>query len=106
MKPSLGRGGATGLAAGETTGMLSFISSLPRVEIDAGVDPRVGEVRDQVHGEADEREDVQVGEHDRIVAVHDGFEREQPEPIEGKDRLDEKRAREEGADESSGEARD
>src|SRR3954452_5586665 len=114
MKPCRGSGGATGAAAGEATGTLSssggfarsFTSRLPRLEIDARIDPGVGQVRDQVYQEPEKREDVEVREHHRIVAVDDRLERQQAEPVEREDRLDQERAGEEGVDEGAGKARD
>src|SRR4051794_24411438 len=106
--PSRGSAGASGAAAGEATGTRSrsgergasfMASGLPRVKVDAGVDPRVGEVRDEVHHQADEGEDVEVREHHRVVAVDDRLEGEEPEPVEGEDGLDEQRSGEEGVDE-------
>src|SRR6478752_7806469 len=46
---------------------VSLTSGLPRFEIDPGVDPCVGQVRDEMHDKADQREDVEIGEDDRIV---------------------------------------
>src|SRR4029079_14793471 len=90
-------------AAGRSSGasmlasavVLSFTSHLPRLEIDARIDPGIGEVGDQVHDQADEREDVEIGEHDRVVAVEHAFEAQQPEAVEREDGLDEQRTGEE-----------
>ena len=46
-------------------------SHLARLEIDARIDPGIGEVGDQVHDEADQGEDIEIGEHDRIVALNE-----------------------------------
>src|SRR5665811_2520929 len=35
-------------------------SDLPRLEVDARIDPSVGQIGDQVHHHADEREDVEL----------------------------------------------
>src|SRR3954470_1486113 len=64
-------------------------SRLPGLEIDAGIDPGVGEVGEEVHHEAEKREDVEVREHHRVVAIDDRLEGEEAEPVEGEDRLDE-----------------
>src|SRR4029453_19540846 len=46
----------------------SMVSHFARLEIDAWTAPRIGEVRKQIDEEAHQREDVDRGEHDRIVA--------------------------------------
>ena len=56
--------------------------------------------------QADQREDVEVGEDHRIVAVEHRAEAEQAEPIEREDVLDQQRAGEEGRDEGAGKAGD
>src|SRR6185437_10713919 len=61
---------------------LASTSHLPRREINARIDPRIGEVGDQRHDQADECEDIDVGEHHRIVAVEHAFEAEQAEAVE------------------------
>src|SRR6516225_3127527 len=77
-------------------------SNLPRFEIDARIDPGVGQVGDQVHDHADKREDVKRREHHRIVAVKHAFEAEQAESVEREDRLDQQRAGEEDVHEGTG----
>jgi len=54
--------------------VLSSNSNLPRLEIDARIDPGVSQVGNQINDEADEREDIEVGEHNRIVAVEHTLE--------------------------------
>src|SRR5262245_56847740 len=66
----------------------SMVSHFAGLEIDARIDPRIGEVREQIDEEAHQREDVDRGEHDRVVAVYDRFEAKQAEPIQREDRLD------------------
>src|SRR5271154_5993593 len=61
--------------------VLSSNSNLPRLEIDARIDPGVSQVGNQINDEADKREDIEVGEHDRIVAVEYALEAQKPEPI-------------------------
>ena len=80
----------------------SSTSDLPRLEIDARIDPGVGEVGDQVHHQPDQREDVERREHHRIVAVEHALEAEQPEPVEREDRLDQQRAGEEACTNAPG----
>src|SRR4029077_9081920 len=74
-------------------------SHLSRFEIDARIDPGVGEVGNQVHHEADEREDIEVGEHDRIVALDERIVGEIAEPVEREHLFDQKGAGEERANE-------
>src|SRR6478752_8354845 len=56
--------------------------------------------------EADEREDEERTEHHGVVAIENALETEQSEPVQLEDRLDQKRAREEGVNEGAGEAGD
>src|SRR5580700_5070370 len=86
--------------------VLSSTSDLPRLEIDARIDPGIGQVGNQIHDETDEGENVEIGEHHRIVAVEHAFEAEQAEAIEREYRLDQQRAGEEGADEGGRKAGD
>src|SRR6478752_9946094 len=89
----------TAVVSGDLIPVFASISHLPRLEIDPRIDPGVGEVGDQVHDDADEREDVERGEHDRVVAVEYAFEAQHAEPVERKDRLDQQRAGKEGVHE-------
>src|SRR5262249_34935213 len=66
-------------------------SNLPRLEVDARIDPCVGEIGYQVHEHADERENIQRGEHHRIVAIQDTLKAEQPQAIERENGFDEQR---------------
>ncbi len=52
--------------------------------------------------EADQREDVERGEDDRIVAVERGLVGEITQPVEREDRLDQQRTGEEGAEKGAG----
>ena len=79
---------------------------LAPLEVDARIDAGVGEVRDEVHHQPDQGEDVDVGEDDGVVARDDGLVGHAAEAIEREDVLDEQRAGEEGADEGGGEAGD
>src|ERR1700677_1503927 len=51
----------------EPSGPYRPSSHLSRFKIDARIDPGVSEVGNQVHHKADEGEDIEVGEHDRVV---------------------------------------
>ena len=72
-------------------------SALPRLEIDAGVDPDIHQVRDDADDQAQQREDEERAEDHRIVAVDRRFEEQPPEPdeyvralmqkLEGRDKL-------------------
>src|SRR5436190_24097618 len=83
----------------------STTSDLPGFEIDAGIDPHIGEVRDQVHDERDQREDKQGAEHHRVVAIQHALEAEQAKTAERKDRLDQQRAGEERVNEGAWKSR-
>src|SRR5580704_4303255 len=54
--------------------VLSSTLDLPRLEIDARIDPGIGQVGNQIHDQADESENIKIGEHHRIVAVEHAFE--------------------------------
>src|ERR1700746_376648 len=45
---------------------LTSNSYLPRLEIDARIDPRIAEVGNQAHDKSEQRENIKIGEHDRI----------------------------------------
>src|SRR4029079_8507729 len=81
---SLGGGSATTGVVGSGVGAFSVTrastSDLPRLEIDPRIDPGVGEVGDQVHDKTNQGEDVERGEHHRIVAVEHALEAEQSKP--------------------------
>src|SRR5580704_10861045 len=98
--------GSRGLPMSSRMAVLSSTSDLPRLEIDARIDPGVGQVGNQVHDQADESENIEIGEHHRIVAVEHAFEAEQPKAIEREYRLDQQRAGEERADEGGRKAGD
>src|ERR1700749_2540035 len=92
--------------AADGTAVRASTSHLPRLEIDARIDPGVGEVGDQIDHEADQRKDVERRKHHGVVAVEHALEAEQPQAVEREDRLDQERAGEEGAHERSGKAVD
>src|SRR3984893_743815 len=98
-----GSGGGAG--SGASMAVRSSTSDLPGLEVDARIDPGIGEVGDQVHHEPEQGEDKERREHHRIVAVEQALEAEQAETVERKDRLDQERAGEEGANERARKAR-
>jgi len=53
-----------------------------RGEVDARVDQHVGQVADQFQEQADQCEDVERGEHNRVVAVDRRLEAEEAETVE------------------------
>ena len=65
-----------------------LISHLPRFKIDARIDPCVGEVGEQIHHEAEQRKNIEIGKDHRIIAVDDRFIREQAQAIERENTLD------------------
>src|SRR3984885_13645229 len=87
--------GAPGLSVSLGT-VLASTSHLPRLEIDAGIDPGIGEVGNQIHDQSDQCENIEIGEHDRIVAIEHAFEAQKPKPVERENRLDQQRAGKEG----------
>src|SRR5947209_7839742 len=108
--PARGRAGtrfsrAAAATSSRITGELTSLD-LARFEIDARIDPRIGEVGEKIHEEPEKGEDVQIGEDDGVIAVDDRLERQEAQPVEREDRLDQKRAGEKGADEGAGKAGD
>src|SRR3984957_5658492 len=91
--------GSRGVSTLSSMVVLTSTSDLPRLEIDARIDPSIGQVGNQVHDQADEGENIEIGEHHRIVAVEHAFKAEQAQPVERENRLDQQRAGEECADE-------
>src|SRR6516164_643650 len=98
--------GPTGAVSGACGLTRASTSHLPRLEIDPRIDPGIGQVGDQVHDQADQGEDVEIGEHHRVVAVEHAFEAEQPQTVQREDRLDQQGAGEECGDEGAGKAGD
>src|SRR5262245_2420200 len=96
--------GDTAAVSGGLIPVRASTSDLPRLEVDARIDPRVGKVGNQIHDHADKREDIECGEHDRIVAIEHALEAKQPKTVERENRFDQQRAREEGVHESGWEA--
>src|SRR5580704_8924334 len=86
--------------------VLSSTSHLSRLEIDAWIDPGVGQIGNQIHDEADECKNVKVREDDWIVAIKDAFKAQQPKTVEREDGLDKQGAGKKGADEGAGKAGD
>src|SRR5580698_1069685 len=81
-------------------------SHLPRLEIDARINPGIGEIGDQGHDHADQRENISSREHDWIVAIEHALEAQKSKPVEREDRFDQQRTGEEGADECARESGD
>src|SRR3984885_11299878 len=100
----LGAAGSAGPSTSSTRVVFSSPSALPRFEIDARIDPGIGQVGDQIHDQADEGENIEIGEHHRIVAVEHAFEAEQAQTVEREYGLDQQRAGKERADEGGREA--
>src|SRR6202051_2636796 len=86
--------------------VLASTSHLPRLEVDARIDPGISEVGNQINDQSNERENVEIGEHDRIVAVEHALEAQESEAVKREDRLNQERAGKEGADERRREAGD
>src|ERR1700731_4080324 len=84
--------------------VLSSTSDLPRLEIDAGIDPGIGQIGNQVHDQADESKNVEIGEIHQKVAIEQTFEAKQAQPVERENRLDQQRAGKERADEGGRES--
>ncbi len=63
---------------------------------------RVSQVAYEGDHKADESENIERAENHRIVAIDNRLVREEPQPIEGKDGLDEKRVGEKNADKGGG----
>src|ERR1700730_5297289 len=80
--------GDCAVVSGTSMTVRSSTSHLPRLEVDARIDPGVGEVGNQVHQQSDQRHDVERGEHDGIVAVEHALEAEQADAVEREDGLD------------------
>src|ERR1700676_1569954 len=94
-----GAAGSRGPSMSSRMVVLTSTSDLPRLKIDARIDPGIGQVGNQIHDEADQSENVEIGEYHRVVAVEHAFEAEQAQPVERKYGLDQQRAGKEGADE-------
>src|ERR1700685_3391134 len=62
-----GAAGSRGLPMSSRMVVLSSTSDLPRLEIDARIDPGVGQVGNQIHDQAGGRENIEIGEHHRIA---------------------------------------
>src|SRR6476660_9784396 len=75
-------------------------SDLPRLEVDARIDPRVGEIGNQINDYADKRKNVECGEYDRIIAIENALKTQKAKAIERKNRFDQQRAGEERVYES------
>src|ERR1700691_3609207 len=79
---------APGVSTVLSSSALTSTSDLPRLEVDARIDPGVGQVGNQIHYQADEGENVEVGEHHRIVAVEYALEAQQSQAVERENSFD------------------
>src|SRR3546814_19232738 len=84
----------------------SLISDLPALEVDAGIDDGVHDVADDHHQQAEQREEIERAEHDRIVPVQRGLEAEEDEAVPRKDHLDQQRTADQDGEQGAGEAGD
>src|SRR5262245_65537569 len=84
----------------------SSTSYLPRLEVDARINPGIGEVGEEVHHQADQRHDVEGREHHRVIAIEHALETEETDAVERENSFDQKRAGKEGMHEGAGEGRD
>src|ERR1700731_2599999 len=96
--------GDCAVVSGTSMVVRSSTSDLSRLEVDARIHPGIGEVGQQIHQQPDQRQDVKRCEHHSIIAIEHALETEQADSVKRKDRLDQKRAREEGVHERSGES--
>ena len=77
---------------------------LPALKVYAGIDDGVHDVAHQVEHEPKQAPDEHGAEHNRVIAVDEGFVAQKPEPVEGEDHLNKQRAREEHPDKGRREA--
>src|SRR5262245_908299 len=94
------------LAASDLIPVRASTSDLSRLEVDARIDPRVSQIGNQIHDHADQRKYVERGEDDRIIPIENAFESKQADPIERKNRFDQKRPGKKGVHERGWEASD
>src|SRR5262249_21468785 len=87
--------GACAVVSGTSMTVRSSTSDLPGLEVDARVDEGISEVGNQGHHEPDQRQDIEVREYHRIVAVEHAFEAEEAHSVEREDGLDQERTGEE-----------
>src|SRR5262245_41254880 len=98
--------GACAVVSGTVMVVRSSSSHLPGLEVDARINPGVGEVRQQVHQQPDQRQNVKRGEYYRVVAVEHALEAEQADAVEREYGLDQERAGKKRVHERAGEAGD
>src|SRR5215475_1284149 len=98
--------GVCAVVSGTVMVVRSSTSYLPRLEVDARINPGIGEVGEEVHHQADQRHDVEGREHHRVIAIEHALETEQPDTVERENGLDQQRAGKEGVHEGAGEAGD
>src|SRR5215471_17642394 len=98
--------GACAVVSGTSMVVRSSNSHLPRLEVDARINPGVGEVGQKVHHQPDQRHDVERGEYHRVIAIEHALEAEQPDAVEREYGLDQKRAGKKRVHERAGKAGD
>src|SRR4051812_23127782 len=96
----------TAVVSGVRSEVRASTSNLPRLKVDARVDPGVGEVGQEIHRKPDQRENIERGKHHRIVTIEHAFKAEQTKAIEREDGFDQQRAGEECVHEGAWKARD
>src|SRR5207245_8172915 len=85
----------SGISANVSAGLIAMGYPLP--ECDARIDPRVGQVDHEVHEDEDEGHQQHQRLGERVVAMGNRFDEQEPEPIEVEDLLgDDEPAHEEG----------
>src|ERR1700737_1016838 len=70
----------------------SSISHLPRLEVDTRIHPGIGEIGQQVYRKSSQGKNVKRPKDHGVIAVEHALESEQPDPVEGEDGFDKKRA--------------
>src|SRR6516164_3628357 len=98
--------GACAVVSGTSMVVRSSTSHLPRLEVDARINPGVGEVGQEIHHQPDQRHDVERGEYHRVIAVEHALEAEQPDAVEREYGLDQERAGKKRVHERAGKAGD
>src|SRR5689334_13836922 len=83
--------GETAEVSGVLTPARASISDLSRLEIDAGVDPRISQIGDEIYDDADQRKNIERSEDNRIVAIEDALETQKAKAVERKNRFDKQR---------------
>src|SRR5260370_38941381 len=72
-------GSGSGAGSGAWRAMRSSTSGLPGLEVDARIDPGLGEVGDQVHQQPDHGENEKVTKHTGVELFRDAPDPDRPE---------------------------